>query len=872
MSKRVFLSICLGFFAHGACPLELLSQEAQGLEEPIVFKIRNPFFDQPVWRLWTRNPKPVEYSSPVRHDQPKKLKTQQFAPPPAEKRLYPDFSDRGSGPARLPKLRTFEEPPADAAGFWDDCYATLDFAHSNIRVHLGDGEDGMFLRDQFIHIRYGMAFHPATRAQLGVNFTSQSFARRGRHIVDDYSSNHVTEKVFFFINCVRATPSHASFNDNDPAGVHDDYDGLYGHSYQSVGQSSSEVYALTKMLATGGCMPRKTKDLLKLHGSYAAALLTLFKNSLPYEDEQGNPVPYTSELRHRVAYSSHGKVSHWHYARSNLVYHGYRDGLHLGAMIDGAHRMELAPPMAILKLVDIAVEKDGKEIVAPRPRDARIQSVNKTLIRVWGNPGETLRLRIDVRDSYDLQGKELTYTWTRVYPNQKNVSIKQLSEGVYEIACKHDPKLPKGRIPVMLVARNEGDLPSNPVFVNFYWPEEKERSDWRHYGRRRRRDGDEEFVKRQVTINKRPILDVNVSHQTLWSRPGQKARFSYSAKDPEGYPTRFYRWAGDVGQLRDGAFEWDVPEKPEKQVYAVHLIASDATGGFSGKRVKIILAQEPEGLGQDWSATAIGYPSQVGRVRREQDRFHLECRGKGLDLRGDEGVLAFREVEGDFDVLCRVESIKGSSAQAGLSLREGFAEKVRFATVYVDAESPARPRMQGKPKYSPWGSLRARVQKDLAKPIRWIRMVSSNGFVCGYASADGKDWTFAGSMQLQGEKQKFVGPILSGGDGEEGSAKAVLAVDTQGGMDLPMVEVSSKGKQARDGSYPENATVTLRAPGKQAVVYALDPAGFEEAPKSYGEPIQLGPGLHTILARCQDSAQMLRVVVKVRSAKENADN
>ncbi len=863
MTHRIHLMLLTFALSLASCAHWAWAQADAESEE--VSQIKNPFFDRPVWKLWFRDPDPVQYSSRVRHDQANSVKTETFAPPAREDRRYPDFSDRGTGPARLPKLRQFDTPPKDAAGFWDDVYATMDFSHSGIRINLGDGEDGMQFRDEFIRITYGMPYRPTTRAQLGVNFTSQSFARRGRHIVDDYNANLEVEKTFFFLNCVRGTPSHASFNDNDPQQVHDDYDGLYGHSYQSVGQSSSEVYALTKMLVAGACMSRQIKDTLKLHGAYAPALLTFFKASLPYVDEQGQPLAYESELRHRVAYSSHGDVSHWHYARSNLAYHGYRDPLHIGGMIDTAHGMKAPPPVAILKLLSLSVEKNGKRIVQARPTDPRLQAVNKTLLRIWGNPEETITLRLDMRDSYDLEDRPLSFHLERVYPNQKNVSVKEVSEGVYDIVCRHDPALPKGRIPVIAVARNGQGIPSNPVFVNFYWPEKNERSDWLHYGRRRRNDT--KYVKYDVTQNKRPLIEFQgLTHQTLWAPPGSEASFEYKARDPEGYPVIFYRWAGDVGTTGQGRFRWQVPEESLGKIHDVHLIASDGTGGFTGKRIKIVSAPAPTGLPQGWHATAIGSPRHVGQVTAQDKAFTLQCSADGLDLRNDQGALAFTQVQGDFDVVAKIESLKGDAAQPGLSLREGFADKVRFATVYVDLKESATPLMQGKPNYSPWGSLRARSHRKLSGPVRWLRMTRRGTSITGYASADGKEWLQLGSMELEAKRETFLGPILSGHDGSGGNATATMSVEQSPAEVLPGVRVTCKAKTNRDGSYPERVRVTLAAPKEgESLQYALakdeEPGQFV----AYSQPLQLGPGTHRLRARCEGASQVVIIDVVVKA-------
>jgi hypothetical protein len=92
------------------------------------------------------------------------------------------------------------------------------------------------------------------------------------------------------------------------------------------------------------------------------------------------------------------------------------------------------------------------------------------MMRFWPKRGETIVTDIDVGRSYDLQSLPLEFTVRPLYPEQRNVTVNRLDHSTYRITVRFDPKLPLGRIPVIVTASN-GSLKSNPAFVNFFYPQ-----------------------------------------------------------------------------------------------------------------------------------------------------------------------------------------------------------------------------------------------------------------------------------------------------------------------------------------------------------------------------------------------------------------
>jgi len=432
---------------------------------------------------------------------------------------------------------------------------------------------------------------------FGVNFTSESLASRGRYIVDDFENNDITERNFFFANCVRASNAYICYNDTDKERAYDEYDGLFGHSFQSIGHSGSMMLAIKKMIDAGECIPKTIREQLKINGLYAPVMLTLFRAALSFTDADGKPLPYENELRHRPVYSMTGDCMIYadRWFKANIPYHHYDEKLHAQTMKDLAKRMKVPPPVAVMDLTGITVTKDNVKLVSYQKQDERLKSVNKTIIRVWGKEGETLEVGIDLRKSIDIQGYPLNYYAYVLYPNQKNVKIaKGTEKGTFRVTVTHDSKLPKGRIPVIFFVRNGGELPSNPVFLNFYWPGAGEtQADYPH---------DPASYKSLIPVNlcindnKRPVVKFKPAPDTagiLTCTPGNRLKLNIQVTDPEGYATTIYRWPGEPGKLSKNVFTWDVPADSKKTVYPLYFIISDGTGGFTGKVVNVQIGVTP---------------------------------------------------------------------------------------------------------------------------------------------------------------------------------------------------------------------------------------------------------------------------------------
>ncbi len=818
-----FLTACL-----------LLPVAAQELrQDPEQRTIANPFYKNPKWRLWYENPEPVEVNAG-------RDNIFKAAPPPVEERRYPVITDEwiksASGAPPFQKV----DDPGKIAGAWDDAYMSLDNYHSN----LGNPR-GMFINAG--KMRYEHA--PQVLHALGVNFSSQSYARRGRHIVDDTQMLIFTEKNFTFANIVRATPAHASYEDKDPVMVADKYDGLYGHSFQSVGQSSSEKYALEKMLKAGACMDRDVKNTLKKHGLYALALMTIFKQALPYADTDGKPLPYQHELRHRPAYSSSGNLGHPHYAPANPYYHSYNDDLHLYSMCRIANAMKTTPPVAIIDIDDIQLENSDR----PTSATEAIVSRCLTSVRVWGQSGETIRVRVNLRNCYTIDQRPFQVHGDVLYPEQKNITMMPKEHGIIEVVAKHDPKLPKHRQTVMFFAtRSDCPVPSNPVFLNFYWPEQGEVPNWINH---RPRKGEEHIAKAMrlpVNENKRPqLVDMDMD-TTIHATSGETISLPLKATDPEGYPIATYRWLGEKGAIENNTFRFTCPDDSAGKIFPFHFIFSDQTGAYSGMRLKVLVSEQKTELPDSWQQTVLGGSTNPGSARIDGDKIILTGHGKN----DNDGAYVFKSVEGDFDVTCpmtRFETGEGENAW-GIMARESLKNfSRRIAVEMIQDQNKTLAQCIVRPGNANWGSNKTTA--IMTDDPQWLRLSRNGNRFTAYVSSDAKTWEFLNSEKIELPDTILLGLFVRG----QHQASIETAIDDSNDTPLPILQFEGKAIKHKPRRWEGEIKISLLNHNPEGTRLEID---GKEYPTS--QPVTLNmPGEYPMtISMHSDQTVQTRVIVE----------
>jgi hypothetical protein len=559
-------------FAIAVTNLTCAAQEADkrdrdGADKP---RIQNPYFETTKWKVWRDAGDPLPgVRSMVREGKQKKVVETTLSAPDAKSRVYPVLETRRREAApRFLHYAASAKPSTKHAGIWDDVYASWSGLHGYVRNRwLGGGGNVVDVRDNIIHF-VDVGKRETIRA--GVNFVHQSTTGMAHTITNGYGKR-MTERYekIYFADALVTAPAHSSFVDRSPDRSSDLFMALFPTIFNSVGSSNSETMAITKMIGAGGYLPPNTKLLLKRNGLYPAAMLYIWKASLPYD------VAYDHELRHRVAYKAVGDRTRYpekygaagiNRGDANLAFHCYDDIAHMRNMIALASSMDVAMPEALLKVEKI---EGGRTVYAM-----------KKSVLVVQEKGQVIRLRVSTAECYDLQNRPLTVRWKLLY-GDSNTTLEREGDlsghaATYSITVPWDDRLPEGRTAIALVANN-GRFDSNPAVISIY----RKRGDLPPNGA-----GYKDYVFPSPAGNRRPVI---LDLQDRAVPRGKIVEIPIVAIDPEGFPVRVYKRGGEPGEIDGNVFRWHCPTDARVGPHELTLIASDGTSGnsYAGKTIRL---------------------------------------------------------------------------------------------------------------------------------------------------------------------------------------------------------------------------------------------------------------------------------------------
>jgi len=532
--------------------------------------IHNPYYKNVKWRVWRDDPTPIKnVRSMIRVGKEKKATTITLAPTPVTKRIYPDGPLKEGKPIRWKTLAT---PSKRFSGVWDDVYASWSGLHGYVRpVYQTTDTSSVHLRPKGLdHIMHFVELRKTSDLQrCGINFVHQSTTGMSHTITNGYNPQmaELYEKIYFS-DCLVTSPAHASYTEEWSDRTKDMLLALVPTLFNSVGSSNSETLAITKLMVVGGYLPPASKLTLKRNGLYPAALLYMWKAALPFE------VPSGHELRHRVAYRAlgrnaqhKGKYGHAGSERGNLSleYHRYDEIAHMRNMIDMAQSMSVLPPEAILDEVEV----DGGKTV---------YLLKKTAL-ILQEPDEEITIKLSTAKCYDLQNRPLTMRFKLLYGNHKVTCEPGESAGAWVIKVPNDLTLPEGRTAIALIANN-GVHDSNPAIINVY----RKRTDLPPSG-----DGRGGYNYNSPHANRRPVL-LGLQDQVV--KAGRTVRIALDAIDPERQPLRFFKRAGEPGEIEGNLYTLKVPRKKGARSFSATIIVSDSSAGnsYTAKRVEFHIA------------------------------------------------------------------------------------------------------------------------------------------------------------------------------------------------------------------------------------------------------------------------------------------
>jgi len=168
----------------------------------------------------------------------------------------------------------------------------------------------------------------------------------------------------------------------------------------------------------------------------------------------------------------------------------------------------------------------------------------------------------------------------------------------------------------------------------------------------------------------------------------------------------------------------------------------------------------------EFTPSDLGGPAQPGSMVVTAGGYVLT--GGGLDIGGasDQGLFAYQQRSGDFDVRVRVASLTHSDvfAEAGLMAREALTAESRFAGVF------ATPSLYGcfmQWRLSPGQTSAKAGAFPVNYPYTWLRLQRRGNTFNGYASFDGELWTQLSSASVAAPATVFVGMAVSSHSAEQ---------------------------------------------------------------------------------------------------------
>ncbi|MSR48374.1 MAG: hypothetical protein EXS13_15155 [Planctomycetes bacterium] len=534
---------------------------------------KNPYFPECKWKLWRKDEEAVTDARVF--VPPATAPPSSIVLPLDAKRLWPVAK-----PAKGRFLELSNARSKEFAGTWDDVYASWSGTHGWVRDRwaaplgsavAGDkavaGDEAVGIASAIIAVvdQAPMESH----SKLGINYYHQSTTGMAHTITNSViPPNTLAYERLYFSSGLICSPCHLSWIDEGAANAAfttDLYLTLMPTLFNSVGSSDSETMAITKWVIAGAYLKPELKLRLKESGLYASAMLWLWKSCLPIEAD------YDEEWRHRVAYAAVGDRFAFPggYGAAGiergdicLAYHEYDDAEHLRRMIDAARELDVAPPEAVVNLLE---QQGGTKHLA----------LKKT-IGVLQKPGEEVVLRVSAEESFDLDERPLALRWKLLYGNRRTQVERDGDAPVWTIRVPWDETLPEGRTTLLLIANN-GVHDGNPAAVTIY----RQRGELPPSG-----GGYNDYTYDTKFSNRRPII---VGLQDITVKPGDTLTLPIRAIDPEGQPLRFTKRLGQPGEFDGNVFTWKVPSKEPPGARALTVICSDGTAGNSYEAQTIAL-------------------------------------------------------------------------------------------------------------------------------------------------------------------------------------------------------------------------------------------------------------------------------------------
>jgi RHS repeat-associated protein len=167
-----------------------------------------------------------------------------------------------------------------------------------------------------------------------------------------------------------------------------------------------------------------------------------------------------------------------------------------------------------------------------------------------------------------------------------------------------------------------------------------------------------------------------------------------------------------------------------------------------------------QGLPSGWSNSDIGPVGTAGSASYASGVFTVKGAGQGIGYGSySDGIqFVYQPLSGDGTIVARVVSLQGTSAQAGVMIRESLNQSATNAYGYYWNASPG---MYFNYRTSTGGATANQYGPAATLPY-WVKVVRSGSSFSSYASPDGMSWTQMGAARtITMAQNAYIGLAVS---------------------------------------------------------------------------------------------------------------
>ncbi|WP_397376702.1 pectinesterase family protein [Paenibacillus sp. p3-SID867] len=248
-------------------------------------------------------------------------------------------------------------------------------------------------------------------------------------------------------------------------------------------------------------------------------------------------------------------------------------------------------------------------------------------------------------------------------------------------------------------------------------------------------------------------------------KAGSNVTIEASVSDEDGSVSKveFYRNGEKVGEDDSMPFRYEWTDAVDGTHYwAAKAIDDTGTMAFS---TSLVVHANTEGSVKPWKSADIGSPGIPGHTQLGDALGEMTVKAAG-DIGGTKDVFhfAYQEIEGDAEIVARVESITPTNeeAEAGIMFREILKEDAPFVSLVVPYIRTGKRGVTLSRAEEGGEVARIQPEQEFQLPY-WIKLVRKDNQFTSMISQDGTSWTTVGNVQVDLPKQAYVGLVADAG-------------------------------------------------------------------------------------------------------------